>query len=74
MCGAGGPRTHDPGIMSTLALNAVLTCEDAGRVRARRVEYSSSVAVSLGTTAPHALSGSRAQGAEDHTEAEASTG
>ncbi len=29
--GAGGARTHDPGIMSTCGLSAVLTSEKAGR-------------------------------------------
>jgi hypothetical protein len=37
--GAGGARTHDPGIMSTCGLSAVLTWLDAGRLRASEVGY-----------------------------------
>src|SRR5919206_393029 len=38
--GAGGARTHDPGIMSDHALCAVLTGIDAARAEASVVEYS----------------------------------
>jgi hypothetical protein len=37
--GAGGARTHDPGIMSAHAVCAVLTCIDAARTGAHGVEY-----------------------------------
>ena len=48
--GAGGARTHDPGIMSTYALYAVLTCGFACRRRAWRPQ-------SLGVAAPLAEGG-----------------
>ncbi len=38
--GAGGARTHGPGVMSAHALCAVLTSVDAGHMGARGVEYS----------------------------------
>jgi len=38
-CGPGGSRTHDQSIMSRPSLSAVLTSEDTGHPRAKRLPY-----------------------------------
>ena len=50
LCGAGGARIHDPGMMSDHALSAVLTSFDARQPEASDVEYSGLMAHRTGSS------------------------